>query len=898
MSSISLDNPYLLFLIIPLIALFGIPFAIAVRKDNINSHNLASGIIHVVMAILIAFTAAGTSIVTTVTQTDVYVLADVSYSASKNLDTVDKYISDLSKSLPDHSRMGVICFGRDHQLLTRLGEKVKSVKQNTVDDTATDIVGALKYAGNLFRADVIKRIVLITDGKQTNESDANALKQQADTLASKKIHVDAIYLNDNIKDDVREVQLSSVELTQVASLHREERATVTISCNCPESENVDAVLTLSMGGAELEKRSVTLFKGVNYESFVLATDEEGVFDYELTVTAEQDDNLNNNKFSFTQTVSGELNILLLASDEADVNEVKKAYGENVTIDSYRYLQTPDIPRTVEELCRYDQIILSNVDVSQIDNYQLFLNSLDTVVSVFGKSLVTFGNTSIQNYPKGELKTLSSMLPVTYGRSDSEKKLYMLVMDTSRSMETLYNLQRAKQAARQIIEMLDDGDSVGLITFDNQAYKTLAPATLENGKARLLEEIENLTLKNGTHIGSGLEAALDSMKTRDFGEKRVMLFSDGLNFNLGEGNTNIESIVKEMRDYSIFTSVLDVGRGADTGSAATAAKNLLMSTAGWGGGSYMDISTDENLENVLNSELPDDMHNPQGGRSFVTVKRRNDAVLKEDAADSEGLAAKFKNAFVRDYYYSVAKSNATTVLTVDYNEGSKPMECPLYSYWNYGNGRVATFTSRMTGDWTGSLDSELKGKLYENVMKTNTPSEKNYTPFLLNLYAHDGYVDVTLTPETVRPDAKTNVKVTAPDGSIVKQGAMAFGNSTFDLDFVTVQTGKYTVDIEYSYGGRTYTATRYVSISYSAEYDSFTLYDSAVLHKMLGANGTVSEDGKLKIKNDPSEIGLYDLSLTLPMLILCVVLYVVDIAVRKLKWEDIQSLFNKLKRGNK
>lgn len=893
-------------MIIPLIALFAIPFAIAVRKDNVNAHNVASGIIHVVMAIIIAFTAAGTSIVTTVTQTDVYVLADVSYSASKNLDTVDKYISDLSKSLPDHSRMGVICFGRDHQLLTRLGEKVKSVKQSTVDDTATDIVGALKYAGNLFRADVIKRIVLITDGKQTNESDANALKQQADALASKKIHVDAIYLNDNIKDDVREVQLSSVELTQVASLHRAESATVIINCNCPESTTVngeiapykmDAVLTLTMGGIELEKRSVTLQKGVNYESFALVTDEQGVFDYELTITAEEDDNLNNNKFSFTQTVSGELNVLLLASDEADVSEVKKAYGEGVTIDSFRYLQNPDIPRTVEELCRYDEIVLSNVDVSQIDNYQLFLDSLDTVVSVFGKSLVTFGNTSIQNYPKGDLKTLSGMLPVTYGRSDSEKKLYMLVMDTSRSMETLYNFQRAKQAAKQIIEMLDDGDSVGLITFDNQAYRTLAPATLENGKARLLEEIENLTLRNGTHIGSGLEAALDSMKTRDFGEKRVMLFSDGLNFGLGDGNTNIESIVKEMRDYSIYTSVLDVGRGADNGSAATAAKSLLISTAGWGGGSYMDISTDENLENVLNSELPDDMHNPQGGTSFVHVKRRNDAVLKE-IKDNDELFAKLENAYVRDYYYSVAKTSATTVLTVNYNEGSKPIECPLYSYWNYGNGRVSTFTSRMTGAWTDSLDSELKAKLYDSVMQTNTPSEKNYTPFLLNLYAHDGYVDVTLTPEAVRPEAKTNVTVTAPDGSIVKQGAMAFGNSTFDLDFVTVQTGRYTVDIEYSYGGRTYTATRYVGISYSAEYDSFTLYDSAVLHKMLGANGTVSEDGKLKIKNDPSEIGLYDLSLMLPMLILCVVLYVVDIAVRKLKWEDIQSLFNKLKRGNK
>ncbi len=89
MSSINFDNPWLLLLAIPLAALFIVPFFIAIRKDNANGHNIASGVIHIIMALLIAFVAAGTSVVTTVTQTDVYVLADVSYSANKNLDVVD-----------------------------------------------------------------------------------------------------------------------------------------------------------------------------------------------------------------------------------------------------------------------------------------------------------------------------------------------------------------------------------------------------------------------------------------------------------------------------------------------------------------------------------------------------------------------------------------------------------------------------------------------------------------------------------------------------------------------------------------------------------------------------------------------------------------------------------------
>ena len=213
MSSINFDNPYLLFLAIPIAALFIIPFAIAIRKYNLNGHNVASGVIHIVMALIIAFVAAGTSIVTTVTETNVYVVADVSYSANRNLETIDRYISDLGGSLPRNSKMGVVTFGKNYQLLTPLGGKTQSVKNSLVDDSATDIISALKYTGELFREDVIKRIVLITDGKQTAETDSNALKRQVDALAERNIHVDAIYLDDNIKDNAREVQISAVEVT-------------------------------------------------------------------------------------------------------------------------------------------------------------------------------------------------------------------------------------------------------------------------------------------------------------------------------------------------------------------------------------------------------------------------------------------------------------------------------------------------------------------------------------------------------------------------------------------------------------------------------------------------------------------------------------------------------------
>ena len=57
---------------------------------------------------------------------------------------------------------------------------------------------------------------------------------------------------------------------------------------------------------------------------------------------------------------------------------------------------------------------------------------------------------------------------------------------------------------------------------------------------------------------------------------------------------------------------------------------------------------------------------------------------------------------------------------------------------------------------------------------------------------------------------------------------------------------------------------------------------------------VSEDGSITIENNENELSTYTLSLTVPLFIAAVVLFVVDIIIRKLKWNDIKSLFVKIK----
>ncbi|MDE6557597.1 MAG: VWA domain-containing protein [Clostridia bacterium] len=904
MSNISLDNPLLLLLMIPLAVLFVVPFAVVIRKDNINGHNIASGILHILMAVIIAFVAAGTSIVTTMTETDVYVVADVSYSANRNLDRVDGYIEDLNKSLPANSRLGVVCFGRDYKLTTHLGERFTTVKNRGVDDTATDILGALDYTGSLFRDNVIKRIVLITDGKQTNESDSNALKRQVDALADRKIHVDAIYLDDNISANAREVQLSGVRYNDTTSLNRTTTASVTVSCSCPEYATVDgkqvpyytdAEFTITKNGEYYDRKSASLSRGSNSVSFTLDTSEEGTFEYEVTVSckAGEDANDKNNKQTFTQVVSGKSRVLFIASSYDDYYALTDFYGNQAEIEAR--VGTRNVPFTVEELCEFDEIVISNIDVTELNDYEMFLASLDTVVSLFGKSLVTFGNTYVQTKPMGELKALGNMLPVTFGKTEGASKVYTLVFDTSYSMEQWYNLARAKTAAKELVNMLADDDRVAIVQFNGNAEPVIMPpAPLSNDRAKVLDAIEALDTAQSTDIGLGLEAAYQFMRDIEASKKNVMLFSDGRNGGNVNAALSPDRVATKMRAEGITVSTLFVGKGSMTATEANRAIALLNTVSRNGGGEYIDISTDENLEKALGGN---ETLNPDttGGMSNVHLRRSADDVVKGMEPGA------WNNAIVRNFYNAAFKnSGVTNVLTVDVTVNNEYRERPLYSYWNYGNGRVATFTGVMSGkisdkDNGSCIPDAHKATFYQlfrNALNVNIPAEKNNYPFVLDVQRGDGYATVTLTPEEVRADAKVEISVTSPDGNTVTR-AMTFGSSAYTYTLVTPDVGSYKIDVSYQYkDNKPFTAFRALNIAYPSEYDSFTVFDAATLHKMIGANGIVSENGAFKIVNDEKEVGLYSVSLSMPLLIVCVVLYAVDIAVRKLKWEDIVSFFKR------
>ena len=918
MSSISFDNPLYLLIAVPLILLFTVPFIIAVRKSNRNGHNVASMIMHIVMAILVAVSVAGPSITTAVTETDVYVVADVSYSAKRNLDTIDQYIADLK--LPRNSKLGLVCFGRNAEVISELDDpsKVASVKTATsIDDSATNIAHALLYTGDLFQTGVIKRIVLITDGKQTDLSDNNSIRSAITSLSAQGVKVDAIFLDDNPSVDSKEVQISGVEYTDIAYLDSEQSAVVKVQ----SSYETSATISLIRDEFTREDFEVNLTLGLNNVSLDLYTSESGTYAYEVYVEAVGDTNTKNNTYYFSQIVSEDMKVLVVTQSFDDALAAARRYGNNgelhiyendtsvltpiktISINQYAgnpnihfYLNTSSVPYTIEELCDYDVIILADVDVSAIDNYPVFIDSIEIAVANYGKSLATFGNLHIQNTEDPDLERLGDMLPVQFGNSDS--KLYTIIMDTSRSMQQLDHMTVSKELAVRMVQTIADDCFITLVTFNSDAEvkQVVTPAY---NREEIIDKIYNLEVIQGTVLGSGLNRTKAYIENLAYDYKQVLLITDGMSYSV-DGADDPITVAAEMYASGIVTSVFDVGRQGDNADGTNPADppigpyyescyKLLKDIAEAGHGQHFYSRNAEHLDDELFGQMTDGMTVTvvEGQDTTVSVQRlnRNDAVL-------EGIDA-LEIPNVTGYVCASTKPSATTVLSVNHKrdkDSNLTTEKPLFAYQSYGNGRVSTFTSALGGSWVKSWDGAVGNLFFGNVYENNVPTVKHTVPYAVEIIREGSVTRIEATLPTARVNASATINIVLPNQEIISESMGLVGGNTFYFEFDTSDVGGYEVTVTYTYKEQQYVYNETVYVSYLDEYDAFSVFEPSGLHRAIDEQGVVKEDGKLTIENNPDEVGRYVAEVTAPLLITVAVLFVVDVIVRKLKLEDIRSFF--------
>lgn len=869
MSSINFDNPLLLLLLVPILLIVIGSFIWSVNKENKSVNNTISFICHIVIGVLLVLTISKTTLEIVVTKIEIYVLADISYSSKDNLDLIDEYIQNIEENAPRNSKIGIVCFGKDYQLLVKPGEDIISVKNSNIDDSATDIYSALEYTASLFSEDVIKRIVIISDGEETNDSNIVSLSQ---SLSQEKIYIDAIYLDNNLKEGTDEIQINQVDYVTSTYLGEKETVSVVVQSNI----DTKAIITLYKNNEVYKQKALSLTEGYNSVLFDLDTEIAGLNNYELKLESNTDDSKNNNSYLFNQEVYEKIKVLFLSSLKTDKTLAEELYGNSAEIDFY--INDSDIPFTVEDLSVYDEFVLSNVDIRNYKNHNQFVSSVDTLVSEFGKSLVTFGNTYIQNNEEDEvLSSLSDMLPVRFGANQEDNKLVTLLIDISRSMEFTSKLIIAKAAACAIIDNLDDNVTVSIIAFFGEVGTVINP-TPASEKELLKEKINKLNAYQGTFMGAALKYTYGYMLSMPYDKKDVMLISDGLPYREQEALS--KETVQSMAKNNISLSTILTTR--------TSGQALMSELARIGRGYSYIIEDEKGIEsfvldevlNALTEVILDD--NP----SLVNVKSSNNDLINgiDVLPNINGL------------YNNKEKSSSKVILSATYTDMSgNEFDVPLYSTWNYGNGKVSTFTSTLTGSWIENWTNDINAmSVFENVLEANKPTERLDSAFIVNSQTLGTKTTITVNAPTLNKNSVVSISVTYPNGSIIEK-ELAFDSENYVTEIETDQIGNYKVDFYYSLGEMSYTAEYLFNVSYLPEYNSFTLYEASNLYYMVSINGKVSEDGNLEIQNKDTEVQKYIIDFTPIFMLICIITFVIDVMIRKLRLQDIKSLLKIFKR---
>lgn len=877
----------MLLIAIPLLAIVLVPFFIAIRKDNKTKGTIASLIFHILIVICVSLCAGGLISTTVMTETHVYVVADVSYSANRNLDEINQYIDSLEDNLPKNSKLGLVCFGANQELLTSPGEDIKSVLEATeIDDGATDIISALEYTAGLFEEDVIKRIVLISDGKQTDNEATPELIRTVETLYEDGIYVDAIYLDDNLREGENEIQISGVDASISTYVNHVSTATVMLSSSYDSSTGVVVSLYLKNN----ETGEYTLLKeehqvlSKDYYTFVtfdeLVTSEAGVYDYKVSISSQNDISPYNNEYIFSQTVSGELSVLLITTNQEDVDKATELYGEDATIDAYvkPAYGAFTVPFLLEELCQYDEILMSDVDVRELDNYLAFIDNLESVVFNFGKSLVVMGDTKIQNKTDETLADFEAMLPVEYGNASPEGKLYVIVIDISRSMYQASRIIMARDAAIKLLNIMEPDDRVAVISFSGDV-ETIQPITEASNKESIARVIEGTEASQGTYLGLGLKRARQLVMPlgNAFSQREIIVISDGETFT-SEVDDAI-SISAELGNAGCTVSTINVlneGNGE--------AKRLLENIANAGKGEYYPLNSTEELDDLIFSDMADDLT----GTVIEAESKVNIANKKDSIVDGVSILPN-----VHGFLQSSAKPSTTTPVTVTYvSPSGRELDVPLYSYRSYGKGKVSCFMSKLSGEWLREWQSGNGNEVLGRIINVNIPNERITYPYTVDVTYDGAYANIEITPAKPNLSATMTLNLTLPNGEAVNE-VLPFDSAKYTYQFLASELGKYQIDLTYAYGERSFDATSIFNLSYSPEYDAFVTFDASNLHQIIGNVGQVSENGTLVLENNESEIDTYEYDFKLPLMIVAVCLFVVDVIVRKIKLRDITGLFRRV-----
>jgi Mg-chelatase subunit ChlD len=719
------------------------------------------------------------------TRTTTVFLVDRSLSVQEKAREIEAFLNrQVRENRGRWDQVAVVSFAREpaveHPVSRTLGEvRLEAV----VDPNFTDIQKALEFCRDYFPRGGNRRLVLITDGRENLGNSEPVLRR----LGEEAINLVVLPVSDTESGDVQLVSLRGP-----AGAYPGTR--ITLEAQLYADDERVGVFRLLSQGRKVREENVAVKPGYNSLSFSVPAEGEAEAVFWGEISFAGDANPRNDSFTVSVPLLGAPAALVIGEKEDATNVARLVQSLGYTVVERRPQEAPTEPGG---LSSYDLVVLANVEHRDLPGG--FETALQKSVEDQGSGLLVVGGKHAFGPGGYEGTVLERLLPVSCrmkGREKVPDTGLVLVVDCSGSMndesQGTRKIEMVKEAVLKSVEVLDQGDRLGVLAFSDR-QEWVVPLAPLSSRETVRDRVGRLAPGGGTLILPALELAVEALEQADVKVKHLILLTDGQAEKEG-----YETILRRMKSGGITLSAVAVGRDAD--------RELIRRLAEGGGGrSYYTDYLGE-VPGIFVKE------------AYAAVKRYlND---REFIPRPPGTAGE-PPALPRLYGYTGTglKEGAEAILVSDTGD-------PVLARWQYGLGRVAAWTPDLSGQWSRDWIrwSGLQG-FFSRVLGDLTAADGEGLD--ISLIQRGCRVKASVSASSFQAGEALQLLVLPPSAEENKRllELEPVGKGAWVGEFDLEQTGSYALDFRLVRSGSILKqARRTVYLDYSPEFDALREQD--------------------------------------------------------------------------
>ena len=701
----------------------------------------------------------------------------------------EAFIEESIAKMPDSDQAAIVVFGGTAAIESSPGGR-RSVRriESRVTGSVSDIAGAVRLASATFPEGKAKRIVLLSDGNETQGD----LRGAAQVAALDNISIDVLSLGQI--EGTSEVLVSSLDVPDSGREGQPFELKVNIDAHGVHTAKV----RLDRDGVVVDEKLVELHDGRNAILFPQLIKQVGLLRYRATVEANGDTDPRNNVGAGFINVRGRPKVLVAQNKVDDRALVTALERNSISVD---LVGPSGLPTRPELYQGYDSIILNDINAANVPDS--IRNAIVTASRDSGIGLAMIGGED-SFLPGGWYGTnVIDALPVDLNirQKKSLAGASVLIMaDCSGSMGMIEDgqpkVRLASRAAEETIKMLGPMDRVGVAGSSDGVDLYVPMQSAENKESAIIGARKLVVNGGGIYIRPSITRAFEILAPEPSKTRHFVLLADG---NDSTDWDTVFDVAAAMRSQKITTSVVAIGDGKDV-------PNLKTLAAVGGGRFYLALK---------GSQLP-------------AIFTQDTAVMSRSAIEEGAFIPKITQ--LDEAIQGVFDGGAPPLLAYCLTE-SKPLsktilktkkDDPLLMTGRNGLATTFAFTSDAKSRWAKNWVSWPQfGTFWSQIVRSiGRQAPRNNYQIEVKQDAGKAKVIVTAKDPNGNPlnAPETPVRIGAPDGTSRELILNQTGPGKYESEFETAGVGSYIVSVVESDGkGGSRVQTAGASVSYPAEY---------------------------------------------------------------------------------